>query len=366
MNRRRLRMLLAIFATLTTPAVASAETTTQTPGAWRRLGAFGAALVPGVALHGAGHFALGARTTASRLFALGTTGTVLAVGAGLTYEYSSASRYVSGVSIAAGLSGAAMMALSWIADIQGSLAPSGLQGAPLRQMPWLEVSTGYLAVVDPACGSRHAVTFAGDLRWRSLRLSPSFSAAFVREDWQARLAVASRFIGPRPSTSDPVADGSFLDVEAAAGWRGDGESRFERVTGELSLRGRLDLARLGPSLRGTFAEIGVGLALLATTRDAGNAAAVDTSSALLLHAGYGLYFGRPDALHGEVMAYYDHRHDGYAGGMFWTGSLSGTPGRVGAVGAVHFGPRWGLAGEVQVGSAVVLQLNVLIRAGEVR
>lgn len=124
---------------------------------------------------------------------------------------------------------------------------------------------------------------------------------------------------------------------------------------------------IGAALLPGVALHGAGhFALVAATRDAWNTRVVDTASSLLLHAGYGLYFGRPDAVHGEAMAYYEHRHDGYAGGMFWTGSLSGTPGRVGAVGAVHFGPRWGLAGEVQVGSAVVLQLNVLFRAGDVR
>lgn len=365
--RRPIAVFVGLLATsLAAPSPASAQPSASAPSPLRRVGAVAAAAVPGLVVHGAGHWVLGEGAAARRLFVVGTTGAALAAVGGLAYLYSGASRSVAGLSMGVGFSGLALFGLSWIADLQGSLAPGGLPGAALRRVPWLQAETGYLVVLDPQFGTRHVWTLGAELRWRGLRLAPSFSAALRGEDWQARLLAAWRFLGPRPAPSGVAADGSFLDLEGAASWRADEDGGFLRGIGELFLRGRLDLARVGPTLRGTFAELGLGAAFTATTPTGIGRDAWDLSSMMLLRVGYGVYLGRPGGRHAEIMAYYDHRHDGYAAGMLWGGLVTGTAGKFGLIGTVRLGSRWGLSAEAQLGSAFTAHLRAIYQVGDLR
>jgi len=95
--------------------------------------------------------------------------------------------------------------------------------------------------------------------------------------------------------------------------------------------------------------------------------ALNASSLLLAHTGFGVYLGQrpPDpSLGGEIELYYDHRHDGFAGGLRARGLGSGVPGHFGLRGQYVVSSGWGLRAEAQVGSAWVLGLSALLRVGE--
>jgi hypothetical protein len=88
----------------------------------------------------------------------------------------------------------------------------------------------------------------------------------------------------------------------------------------------------------------------------------DAAGLLLARFGYGLLFGQPGGRHGEMLLFYDHRHDDYAGGLKVTGLGSGAAGHFGLEGAFFFLPRWGVHAEVQAGSAYLAGLSIIHRA----
>jgi hypothetical protein len=106
--------------------------------------------------------------------------------------------------------------------------------------------------------------------------------------------------------------------------------------------------------------------------DVPGAQAHDASSLLLLRMGFGLYLGRarsilptgsPATNAGELELYYDHRRDGFAGGLKAAGPSSGFAGHLGLSGEYRFSAAWGLRALGEVGSHWVLGISALLRAG---
>ena len=85
---------------------------------------------------------------------------------------------------------------------------------------------------------------------------------------------------------------------------------------------------------------------------------------LLGRLGLGVYWGGGSSRRGEAALLYDHRHDGYAGGMKLTGLGSGT---MGSFGVRASGTLWrwlGVNADARVGSAYVAGVSLLIRPQE--
>lgn len=329
--------------------LAQAEPAASEPPAQHgRAPAAAAALVPGVLLHGAGHYVEGDRRTAARLLAaegIGAGSLVLGVG-GLFAT--GAARGLAGVLIATSVGGAALFVLPFFADLYGVLAPRGGTGAALPVAPLVDARVGLRQVYDPTL--RYGTLYGAelDLRWRRLRVSPLVWRAVDGGNTRAGALAAWRFLGPRPGA--PAIDGSALDVEAGAIDHRYASERFALTTAEASLRGRLDLQRLAPSLAGSFADGQLGLAL-GVTRYLDVDLQDDSDTMLLARFGFGLYLGRGPARAGEVLAYYDHRRDGYAGGLKVAGRAAGSAGHFGLDATYYLTERWGVRAEAQAGSA---------------
>ena len=60
-------------------------------------------------------------------------------------------------------------------------------------------------------------------------------------------------------------------------------------------------------------------------------------------------------------AVYDHRHDDFAAGLQLPGLGSGPAGHFGLASEIFVSPRWGLAADIQAGSAYVAGLSLLYR-----
>jgi hypothetical protein len=321
-----------------------------------------AALVPGAIVHGSGHLVMGDTKTGLRLLALEGAGLGMLATGFVPLVATGASRRLIGPAIALTASGVGLFAISFLADIYGVVAPAGGFGAPFRSTPWLQTALGYRYVYDPVFAYRNFIVQEIDYRAGHWRVHPS--AWFALDDTNSRVRAhfAYRFIGPLPEDNPAARDGSFLDIDAALTRHSFTRERFATTTGEIAVAGRLDMARVGPSLRGSFAEMSVGWALQAYSYRARGTTA-DVGELLLLRFGYGMYLGFPGSPRGEVTIYYDHRHDDFAAGFKMPGLGSGTIGHFGAEGRLFLTDHWGVAAETAFGSAYVMGLSILYRQG---
>lgn len=341
-------------------APASAASASQAISPGRRALAATGAVLPGLLVHGTGHLLLGETRTGLSLLALGGAGTGLVVGGLGGAAVSGASRRVIAPIVLTTVTGAGLFGISLLADLYGVLAPAGGTGSPLTALPWVETQLGVAYVHDPTFAYRTFLVPGMDLRLRSLRLSGSGWFALNDDNARLRAETAYRFLGPGTPDGPRAADGSFLELEAAITHHRYTSDGFSMTTGEVALQGRLDLAHLGPTLRGSFAEMGWGIGLEAYRH---GRRPLEGNEILTPHFAFGMYLGHEGYPRGEAKVVYEHRHDGYAAGAKITGLGSGVPGHLGLQGRLYVSPRFGLLADVRAGSAYVGRLSLLLRPG---
>jgi hypothetical protein len=313
------------------------------------------AVVPGLVFHGAGHFVAGQPRTARRLLLAEGLGVAAIIVGVATLAMTGASRHLSAPLFAVPAAGAGLFLGSTFADIYGVVAPPGGTGTPLLDSARVEGRVATRYVYDPTVRYGTLLGPALDLRWRSLRFSPSAWLATGEENHRLSFSFAYRPWGPRPGSA--AADGSFAEVVVGGFHHRYGPELFDLNAVDVSAQGRLDLARLGPSLAGSYFEAGLGLGVDYFHYRAG-ARETEADDLLLFRFAWGVYLGRS----GEAALFYDHRHDDYAGGLKLTGLLSGVAGHVGVGASWFFTPRWGVSAEAQVGSAYLAGFSVVYRS----
>jgi hypothetical protein len=324
----------------------------------RRGLAVAAAVVPGLLLHGSGHFAAGERRTARRLLLMEGIGLGMIAAGGVPLILTGASRHHAAPSIALLVSGVGLFGMSWLGDLYGAAA--GGRGAPaLEPGAPAEIEAGYGYVYDPRFDYRQFSVLRGALRLGATRIVPSAWVALDDDNQRLRLEASHRLAGP--AAARPTGDASLIEVTAAATHHRYPGDRFAVSTAEATVGGRLDMSRLGDSLAGSFAELSLGLGAEVTNYYAPGAGA-DLGELLLVRFGYGLAFGRPGGLRGETSLYYDHRRDTFTGGLSpGTGPGSGFAGLFGADLLLYIGERWGLRAELEQGAARVAHLGLIVR-----
>ena len=124
--------------------------------------------------------------------------------------------------------------------------------------------------------------------------------------------------------------------------------------------GRLDLVNIGRTLEGSFSELSWGLGYQWYARDFGG---TDTRTILLGGLSWGVYLGHDPNGWGEAKIFYNHRHDGYAGGLKNNGVGSGIPGSFGAALTKSVYKNWGMWTDVEYGSGLVFRLGAEYRYG---
>jgi len=319
-----------------------------------------ASFVPGLVVHGSGHFVAGQTRTGFVLLGAEGVGLGLAIGGLAGTAATGATRRFIAPMVLGLVAGGALLVIPALADIYGLLAPKGGTGSPPKVMPRIETQLGLAYVYDPNFAYRFFLTPGVDFRVRSFRFSGNGFYALDDTNVRSRAAIAYRFFGPGPRGMPLADDGSFLDLEFALTHHDYASNGFSVTTGELNLSGRLDLVRVGPTLKGSFAELGFGFAYAAHSY-----ANLDTEISDLLtpRFAFGMYLGHSGYPRGEISAYYDHRHDGFAGGMKSRGLGSGIAGHFGLAGRIYASPQWGVAFDATAGSAFVAQASLLFRYG---
>lgn len=315
-------------------------------------------MVPGVLLHGSGHFVLGCEDEAAKLLWAEVTGLGLVLAALAPAPIFGAHPVLVPFQAVLGMSGFALFMGSWLFDIYGSLVPPAARGGPMYRVPLLETKLGYRYVYDPLFDYRHFVVQGFSLWLGRLGIMPESELAPTGGNGRYRLPVAWRFWGPTPDRQ--ASDGSFLDLVAAGTHHHFGADGFDVDTLEIALSSRLDAARYAEGLSGMFLEWGAGVGLN-RYRYAAPGAGIDDNSLLLMSFALGSSFGDPTWRGGEVKFGYDHRHDDLVAGT--KGWLIGVAGHFGVQARGYFDETWGLLLDAQVGSAYALSLALLHRQG---
>lgn len=355
----------------------------------RRGVAIAGAVVPGVIVHGTGHWLADKPCTARRIAAAEAVGLGGVIVGGSTIVLTGASRYLMLPAISLTVAGTALFFTSFAADVYGVTGAARYAGDPLLVRPRWETEVGVLRVNNPSFEFEWLFSQAVAANVGAARFAGTMDTALDETHARYRLGVTWRFVGPRPPPIEspvPLAgadgthmarhsaditastrDGSFVDLYAGLMRQNYLDSRFVTDSAELLATGRLDLVRLGPTLRGAFAELSTGVALSNTRyRLDGLRVPADDESVLLGRLGFGMYLGRGTHRGSEVILYYDHRHDDYAAGLKIPGLGSGNLGHFGIAGQYYWSRHWGLGAVAEVGSAYVTGLRVLFRSGGAR
>lgn len=305
-------LLLTLVGVATGGTVHQTETATIGPA--QRTLAAGAAVFPGILLHGSGHWVAGDSSTAALLLGAEGIGVLSTVGGLVGLALTGASPKTVGIFATMTAGGFGIFSLSFIADLYGVLAPEVGVGPPPVQMP-IETALGVAYVSDRVFDYSTFATWRLDLRDENWRYSPSAWVALDDDNARLRGEVAYRLTGaPR----------QFLDLETALTHHHYGTDGFALTTVEIAIESRIDLGEYAASLDGAFVDAGVGVGLENHRLfDVANT----TTSILLGGFSFGAYLPG-----GEAAIYYDHRHDEFSGGTKANGLGSGVPG--------HFGARW--------------------------
>ncbi len=318
-----------------------------------------ASLLPGLVFHGLGPWLAGDGHTAKRLFALEGTGLGLIALGGVPIAFTGASRRTIAPLYAVTLAGFSLFGISALANVYAVTAPAFDPGQAPLTLPPLELELGYQHVSDPSFDYGHFLSLGALARFDSVRLEGSARLSPDEGNTQVRLGGAYRLLGT-PERARGGSDGTALDAELFGLFHRFPTEGFTLAGAEVGLRGRYAMARVSPALAGSFAEASLGAALQGYSYpgavDEGN-----LSEQLLFTFGYGVWLGRGGPVKGDALLYYDHRKDGFAGGMRTRGG--GVVGSFGLRGRALLTEDWGVAAEVQAGGALVGRLSLIYAVG---
>ena len=322
------------------------------------------AIVPGVALHGSGHYALGQKKTALALLISEGIGLALTIGGIGTLLASGNSREIAGPALVATVFGSGLLLGSFGADLYGTLnTDGGAVDSRSRAPARLESELGYRYVADPHFSYGHFLVESLTLRRGYFRLTPSAWFATDSSNVRYRVEGAYRLIGLSPGEPSKLDD--RLDLVLGGTHQRYLPEHFQRSGIEFMLDTRFDFSHFGDTLRGSFIDLALGYGIAKVSYDIqGSSVPSDTDDILLARVGLGVALRGRAAAGSEVRLYYDHRHDDYAAGFLTPGRISGVFGKFGADFRWFFTPRVGLLADAHLGSALVGGLSLLLREGQ--
>lgn len=320
----------------------------------RRAVSVGAAFVPGLLLHGSGHLALGERRTGLGLLGAEALGlTMLIGGIGGLAVTGAADEFVPPLYWTA-MAGAGLFFFSWGADLYGTLGLYQRESQASSSPAFWRISQGYQHVINPALPTTSLSKTQVELFWRRLSVHGMGyvdvrGAQDQRFELRARYRIAGQQSGP---------DASHVMLGTGFVRHRYSFARTTEALGELFAQGRYDLMRAAPTLQGLFLEGSAGVALGQYRHDEFGAQFEDL---LLGTVGLGVYLGSQEMRRGELVVFYDHRHDGYVAGTKVEGLGSGAIGSANVRLRQRIGPRFGLDIGYGAGSAHVFDASITIR-----
>lgn len=308
--------------------------------------ATGAAFVPGLLLHGSGHFVLGERQSAYRLLAMEGAGLLGIVGGIGLLAAVGGSEKLAAVYVPLTVSGAGLFGLSFLADVVGAARGRRPWPEPLARSR-LGVRAGYVGLF----AAKHTFGHLGELgvAWQTRRLVLEAAAMLHPQgDYGAYRGLAGwRFWLP---PDDPVTRFTLFAELGHQGFASEGFSLTTfRAFGEL----RWNLGALLPTMRNAWVlgRLGWGFDSFAF---AGTSAEDDGLPFLVADTGLGLAASERV----EVELAYRHRKGDLPGGMALSDGMAGFAGMLELRGRVALGARWALLPGVRLGTGVMPWLSL--------
>jgi hypothetical protein len=310
----------------------------------RRALAVGAALVPGLLLHGAGSWVAERPRAAKRLFAVQALGLgmMVAGGAPILATYGSPKVTMPGVPLA--VTGVGMFASTWIADVWAAAGGESRAGLARAERPYT-VDAGAAWGRDPYHGNRGFLELGGSWWWQRLELAPRGRFELNASSVEGGLDARWRLYG-EPGSGALLERGHRVDLRLGAFGRNDDNDEIRALWQEAAIGGRFDLRALDEAVAGLFFEAEVGLGLDETGYPNG---VWDVGALLLARNALGVYLGRGA---GELAFSYSQRRDALVGGLF-AGRAAGFLGHVGAELELQLGHRLAMRLGVEYGTALL-------------
>jgi hypothetical protein len=295
------------------------------------------------------------------LFALEGASVLATLTSGFVLFQTGAARDLVGPTALVGIAGIGGFAVSFLANVYATWAPADGLGEPLRMLPLIESSLGYLYVYDPQFEYRHFLSVGLSARLDAWHVFGG--GARGQDNGRLELGAGYRLLGPRGHGSEPASGGSFLEPRLGYSYHDFESDGFSSQVFELAFGGRLDIDRFLPDVRGAFFEGEAGWAKQVFHHELPGPDPDTWTSLLLARVGFGVYLGnRGDArAGGDVQVYYDHRHDGFAGGLKVNGLGSGPAGHFGLLANYQLTQLFGLRLRAEAGSAYTLGLDWVAR-----
>jgi hypothetical protein len=337
---------LAVLAVLATAARA------DEPSAPRRAAAVGAALFPGIVVHGAGSYVLDEKRAAKRIAITSYIGLGAIALGGAAVGLSGGEERFTFVGVPLIIGGSALFFPTWASDIWYAAGGPRVRGTPVAPAPWwIEAGTTY---VHDAYRERALIRGAGLVEFGRIGVGGSALVDAEGRATTAELAGRVRLRGAA-ATGTSLVDGTRHYLRAALRRHADDDDRVDIETAEAEAYLRLDLMHVHDNLAGTFVECSLGMGVERVTYAE---RVTDDDSLFLGRFAWGLYLGTRS----ELVAYYDHRRDGLAGGIA-AGRAAGFVGSVGTVLDLRVAGPFAFVGELQIGSAWVTTVGIRYHGG---
>lgn len=336
----------------TTPLTADApEPSPPVISRARRAGAIALAVVPGIAIHGAGSYLVREHAIAKRLALMEGAGIALMIAGGLPTGISGGNPYSIPL-VPLLTTGMGLVLSSWFTDIWVAAAGPSSRPEPRAQAPWaIELGSTYLR---DAYRHRLFARVAARIELGRVTASAMGMQHAGGDATEGALGVEARVLGAA-ATGRYVLDSTRLAVRATGRYRHDDEDMTAVVTGELEVAARYDHRRIAPQLAGTFTDASVGIGFERASYDPGGH---DANTLLLATFAWGMYLRDL----GELRIFYDHRRDSLAGGL-QAGRAAGFIGSFGTALDLRVWGPWAARAEVEYGSGWVGTLAVRFQGG---
>jgi len=306
----------------------------------------GVALVPGLLIHGSGHFALGERQSACRLLATQGAGLAGVIGGIGLLSAVGASEKLAVLYVPLTVGGLGLFGVSFLADVVGAVHGRRPWPEPVVP-PGITVRAGYVGLF----GSKHSFRHLGELgvEWRAERLVLDGQATLHPQGdfGEYRCLAGWRLWAP---SGDPVTRLSLVAELARQGFHTEGFAvTTVRALGEL----RWNLGDFLPTMQNAWllGRLGGGFDSLDF---AGTSADDDGLPFLVAELGLGLM--ATDRVEAELA--YRHRKGELPGGMAIGDGMAGFAGMLELRGRVAVGRRWALVPGVRLGTGVMPWLSL--------
>ena len=318
----------------------------QPPNARGSALATGAAVVPGVFIHGAGHFTLGERQSAYRLLAMEGVGLAGVIGGIGTLAAVGGSEKFAFVYVPMTVTGLGLFTISFLADVIGAAHGTAPWAEPTI-LSGMTVRTGYVGLF----GSKHSFRHLGELsaEWRTDQLVLDGRATLHPQGDFAGYGILAGWKLWAPA-NEPVTRLGFYSELAHQDFRQEG---FAMTTFRAFAQLRWNLGDLVATMQNAWILGRMGWGFDAFHFD-GTSEDDDGLPFLVSDIGIGLMA----TSWVELELSYRHRKGELPGGMSLSDGLSGFAGMLELRSRVELGKGWALAPGARLGTGVMPWLHL--------